>query len=987
MEVSLKGPAKRKHMNLQECRQRALDSGALTRPQAVIQNHGAHDPNRGLYPRESAKRKRTEQSSFDAEVLAGTSSSEKSEEDEEIDDACLLAVALQQEQQEQEEADYLEGMTAEMFGEDPFHRVDEDVRLQVEDVPDIHYGLLGSDAHLQQPRSCINDLPMEVLRQVLILLPAQDLYCCVRLVCQDWRSIVDDPKFVPHRKRYFRFTMLEENTFKEVADIMKERGIDRSHYSMRNLIAYMAEHEFAELVDPSKLLSCVTKHRLFPQAEACVRLRLSNIPKFIHHDTEGPTPCAVMAVLLVLSENVDDVQQLVTLLGGCMSHVAITEFLNHMATMLLAMKRKYILISNRLHYNIYYVLHLMENGPFPACTSDRGRPQIHLTREQQLILSHTIQNDHVVKIKAFAGTGKTTTLVQYAEQFPHLRFLYVAFNKSVASEARKRFPHNVDCRTAHSLAYKDTGVWYRLNDKLTFNHNPFTISTVLPKGRGGFTKAKIVMNTLNTFMASTDETITTRHVPNSRVIEGDDWIVFSEYEKQMFVEDARHIWSKMKELKETKTLAYHMTHDGYLKLWQLQTPKPQLDHLYDVIFIDEAQDCTPAIMDVLLSQRCGKVLVGDPHQQIYTFRGAVNALDCVDHTHIYYLTQSFRFGSEIAYVGATILSVCKKVRKILVGGKQRGSVLGEPAATALASITAAKKHGNGTTAILSRCNLSVFDRAVHLIDTNPLCQLHFIGGLGSVGLNMIMEIWQLFNGNEHKPNHFKEPLIRCFAKAHHPYQALKNYASKTEDHNLEGKLKIVEKYHERIPDLVTHLKKCFVEDFSEADFILGTVHKAKGLEFDTVLITDDFVAVPCAKHQMKDHTAFSLSRIPADEWNLLYVAVTRARTVMIMTPNIQRILTMDGEYFMTSEMPRSQEVTCSIHHCSNTLTPGMAFTMSRRSMSCLLNPRENCGGPLCGRCVWIRTGPFALLMTDYVHSWERLRPHLYDAPQMLHCWL
>lgn len=49
----------------------------------------------------------------------------------------------------------------------------------------------------------------------------------------------------------------------------------------------------------------------------------------------------------------------------------------------------------------------------------------------------------------------------------------------------------------------------------------------------------------------------------------------------------------------------------------------------------------PAIMDVLLSQRCGKILVGDPHQQIYTFKGAVNALNIVDHTHIYYLTQVY----------------------------------------------------------------------------------------------------------------------------------------------------------------------------------------------------------------------------------------------------------------------------------------------------------------------------------------------------------
>lgn len=38
----------------------------------------------------------------------------------------------------------------------------------------------------------------------------------------------------------------------------------------------------------------------------------------------------------------------------------------------------------------------------------------------------------------------------------------------------------------------------------------------------------------------------------------------------------------------------------------------------------------------------------------------------------YFLLQSFRFGAEIAYVGATILHVGKNVRKILVGGKQNG---------------------------------------------------------------------------------------------------------------------------------------------------------------------------------------------------------------------------------------------------------------------------------------------------------------------------
>jgi F-box protein 18 (helicase) len=47
--------------------------------------------------------------------------------------------------------------------------------------------------------------------------------------------------------------------------------------------------------------------------------------------------------------------------------------------------------------------------------------------------------------------------VRYAQQNPRLRCLYVAFNKSVATEAQRRFPGNVDCRTVHSIAYSDVG--------------------------------------------------------------------------------------------------------------------------------------------------------------------------------------------------------------------------------------------------------------------------------------------------------------------------------------------------------------------------------------------------------------------------------------------------------------------------------------------------------------------------------------------------
>ncbi|XP_026547751.1 F-box DNA helicase 1-like [Notechis scutatus] len=76
-------------------------------------------------------------------------------------------------------------------------------------------------------------------------------------------------------------------------------------------------------------------------------------------------------------------------------------------------------------------------------------------------------------------------------------------------------------------------------------------------------------------------------------------------------------------------------------------------------------------MDIILRQTCGVILVGDPHQQICTFRGADNTGFSVSDSRNFYLTQSFRFGYEIAYVGATLLDslvLDKKVRnKTLVG--------------------------------------------------------------------------------------------------------------------------------------------------------------------------------------------------------------------------------------------------------------------------------------------------------------------------------
>ena len=63
------------------------------------------------------------------------------------------------------------------------------------------------------------------------------------------------------------------------------------------------------------------------------------------------------------------------------------------------------------------------------------------TDEQSAIIHW--QGEKLV-VNAFAGTGKTSTLVQFAAACPESRMLYLAYNRAIRDEAERRFPFNVE---------------------------------------------------------------------------------------------------------------------------------------------------------------------------------------------------------------------------------------------------------------------------------------------------------------------------------------------------------------------------------------------------------------------------------------------------------------------------------------------------------------------------------------------------------------
>lgn len=64
--------------------------------------------------------------------------------------------------------------------------------LEVEPLPDAHYGLLGTRSW-EVPQGTMGDLPAEILRNIFAFLPVPDLYQNLSLVCRFWREIIRDP--------------------------------------------------------------------------------------------------------------------------------------------------------------------------------------------------------------------------------------------------------------------------------------------------------------------------------------------------------------------------------------------------------------------------------------------------------------------------------------------------------------------------------------------------------------------------------------------------------------------------------------------------------------------------------------------------------------------------------------------------------------------------------------------------------------------------
>lgn len=474
-----------------------------------------------------------------------------------------------------------------------------------------------------------------------------------------------------------------------------------------------------------------------------------------------------------------------------------------------------------------------------------------LTPEQQFAVHLAVTRKEHIKINALAGTGKTSTLRAIAAHLPRQKILYLAFNKSVQMEASNSFASNVIARTIHSLAYRSMGIfespWQRkLAARTTLKDYASFLGMDLRASRAMKT-IFCLREAIKVFQHSSDVTPSSKHIPSS------EWMSVSSKEEKQWIcdivdEHAPRFWKRMMDPKE---LSFAITHDTYLKLWQLTGPNIQG---IDVIMLDEAQDANPVMIDILQKQKIRLILVGDSWQQIYSFRGAVNAMETIETPLGSYLTQSFRFGQHIADLANCILKL-RSAPKLLRGHPSKESKLGP--------IPKGKKY-----TVIFRYNIELLEEALALASKN--FKIHVIGSLEKTA-SLVMDVYHLFTSEKSRIRDSKIKSFKNWAELEANFDIL-------DDVELKKSFRFVERYNYETPKIIATVLKADAESPEASDMILTTGHKSKGQEWRNVRISEDF----CDSVQNGEH----------EELNLLYVAITRAIEHLEIPPQILEALGM-----------------------------------------------------------------------------------------------
>lgn len=484
-------------------------------------------------------------------------------------------------------------------------------------------------------------------------------------------------------------------------------------------------------------------------------------------------------------------------------------------------------------------------------------------------------------VSAVAGSGKTVTSVECAKRIaaskPGCSIRFFAFNKSIAEELQQRTEgfDNIQCSTLHSFGFSCLR-----RSKMRFTVNDRKWKMHIKKNVHKYLDGPIEDRKIYQFIRNCETLVNLCRI---NMVSGNDMTgivgIISKHNVNCVANEAEAV-SRM--MKKSNDLFMFKTKQGIEIDYTDMITMPLSDSFRkfivksDIVFIDEAQDLSEAQQQLMLQavKKDGKfIAVGDKFQSINGFAGSLcdsfDKLVSAAGGTVLPLSVNYRCGKKIIQEAQKIMKDILPYeesgdgeivhQKDLKDVKSGDMVICRKTAP-LISLTL-RLIGHGKSAYIKGRDIA-----------NAMKDLIEQTGVEDDN-NLSMD--HLFVKLDNNLDELKHSLVAKGIKdfTHHP--AYVNMVDKIKS------LQIIASNCTAPSDVLALLDRIFDDQVRGDAIMLSTVHKAKGLESDTVYI----VAPELLPMRYKNQQQWEYEQ----EMNLKYVAITRAkqRLVWVDVPELE----------------------------------------------------------------------------------------------------
>lgn len=498
---------------------------------------------------------------------------------------------------------------------------------------------------------------------------------------------------------------------------------------------------------------------------------------------------------------------------------------------------------------------------------------MRITDEQKHVGQLAVTGKNI-KVIAGAGAGKSSTLRYVAQQVPARNVLVLTFNKANAEETMEHSdrPENLFACTIHSLAYRavvDSFYKAKLSNWLDYNDiNPDSIKQVIwgiglspaDEKKALVLLRRSILDTIKLYCQSAHMDVGEFAKSYLNWAYKEPVEIFKEPLTVQAIDGLVNIastyWTDLLESPTAK-----ITPDVYLKLFHLRGHSIKEIWSVDlkryvtvqVVALDEAQDSNGVTEAIFANQKhLQRIVVGDPNQQLYRWRGAGDTMNQFNDFSVGYLSTSFRFNQEIARMANIVLERNNSPLR-LTGNSTRteietSAILCRTNATVLDTFfTLVTSEGFSGKVAISTDTKSTFSKMYHLeacwFDRTPKYPVPELSGItDKKSMKEALE----YSNELQRLNSLSQKLVGMAGSLYKAQEMLKQYIAGAGD----------------VP-VVT----------------ISTVHGSKGMEYSHVTISDDFVT--CGEDgDIEEAVERMWSNV--DMRCALYVGITRAKVECVL---------------------------------------------------------------------------------------------------------